>query len=76
MKGRLLWLIVMAAFILLIVPRLAEKEAAAQAGARLEVSPPSYNFGTIKRRDGTVKTSFVIKNKGGSPLFISKILTS
>ncbi len=43
---------------------------------RVSVSPSSYNFGDVVQSEGTVSTTFTVKNTGGETLTINRLSTS
>jgi hypothetical protein len=47
----------------------------AQAGPKIEVEKPNYEFGTIYQEE-TVEHEFVLENRGDAPLKIEKVLST
>lgn len=46
------------------------------ADSSLKVSPPSYDFGEVKRLGGPVHTTFTVHNQGNVAILIRRIWTS
>ena len=44
--------------------------------AKIEAKVSSHDFGTIKEGDGNVSCVFTVKNTGGSPLVITRVISS
>lgn len=66
------WRLVAWGLVLLALGDVAE----AKKGPVLQVSPAGYNFGTVGRLKGKVKTTFVLRNRGDAPLTIQGVKTS
>jgi hypothetical protein len=69
---RAMLLLGLVAWPLLWAPTLARTEDA----AGLQVSPPAYDFGRVKRLGGLVQTAFTLHARGETPLVLRRIWTS
>lgn len=47
---------------------------AAEGSARLLVSPPAVDFGTIRKSGGKVEATFTLRNTGRAPVRIRRIV--
>ncbi len=53
----------------------AAKDSVAK-GALLHCDSMNYNFGVVNRREGDIRHTFIIENRGDEPLIITNIVAS
>lgn len=63
------------AIIVVATPSVSAQESVV-TGALLHCDSMNYNFGVVNRREGDIKHSFMIENRGDEPLIITNVVAS